>query len=274
MIWWSRGLVDLALTGYVWAALQALAEVAGRRERWPIPTRTLVVAAWICHTAGLALRARALGRPPVGDLHATLAALVWVAVLLLLAAERRYRLRALPAFVLIPAAALGMLAAAAPESAVFASVAGPGPGGHAAFVIIGLGALAGNFAGGLMYVLQERAVRQRRPWGISGRLPDLDALDRFSFHALVAGFAFLTAGIVLGVLSAALTHGGGWLWQPTPVVALGMWAVYGTALYLRASAGWGGRRGAYLAVVGFAGLLVTLGVSLLLPTRHVALLGS
>jgi ABC-type transport system involved in cytochrome c biogenesis permease subunit len=79
---------------------------------------------------------------------------------------------------------------------------------------------------------------------------------------------------VLGVVSAALTHGSGWLWQPTPVVALGMWAVYATALYLRAGAGWGGRRGAYLAVLGFAGLVVTLGVSLLLPTRHVALLGS
>jgi ABC-type transport system involved in cytochrome c biogenesis permease subunit len=61
--------------------------------------------------------------------------------------------------------------------------------------------------------------------------------------------------------------------QPTPVVAIATWAIYAVALYLRAGAGWGGRRGAYLAVAGFAGTLAALTVSLLLPMRHVALLG-
>jgi len=273
MIWWSRGLVDLALTGYLWAAVQALADMAGRRGSWPVPTRALVAGAWTLHTAGLALRALALGRPPVEGLHAALAALVWVTVLLLLWGERRYRLPALPAFVLPPAAALGLLAAAVPEAAVFRTAVAPGLWGHGALVIVGLGALAGNFAGGLMYVLQERAIRHRHLGGISSRLPALDALDRFSFHALIAGFPFLTLGIVLGVVSAAVGHGAAWLWQPTPVVAIGTWVLYATTLYLRAAAGWGGRRAAYLAVAGFVGMLATLSVSLLLPTRHVALLG-
>ena len=273
MIWWSRGLVDLALTGYLWAAVQALTEVAGRRGRWPVPTRALVVIAWGLHTLGLALRALALGRPPIGGLHGALATTVWVAVLLLLWGERRYVLRSLPAFVLAPAALLGLVAAVVPEGAVFRASGIPGLWGHALFLMIGLGVLAGNFAGGLMYVLQERAVRHGRLWGISRRLPPLDALDRFAFHTLVAGFPFLTLGIVLGVISAAIAHGAGWLWQPTPVVATGTWLLYGVTLHLRVAAGWGGRRAAYLAVVGFAGTLATLSVSLLLPTRHVPLLG-
>jgi len=139
------------------------------------------------------------------------------------------------------------------------------------FVILGLGALGGNFAGSFMYVLQERAIRHGHITGISRRLPPLDALDRFSFHALVVGFPFLTLGIILGTISAAFSHGSAWLWQPTPVVACGTWAIYGLTLYLRAAEGWGGRRAAYLAVAGFAGLVATLGVSLLLPTRHVSL---
>jgi ABC-type transport system involved in cytochrome c biogenesis permease subunit len=273
MIWWSRALVDLALTGYLWAAVQALTELSGRRRSWPIPTRALVTTAWVLQTLGLLLRALAVGRPPVEGLHGALAVIVWVAVLLLLWGEGRYHLRSLPAFVLAPAAALGLLAAAAPESAVFRGAGSPGLWGHAVFVIVGLGALAGNFAGGLMYVLQEHAVRHGHIWGITRRLPALDALDRFAFDALVAGFSFLTLGIVLGVLSAAIAHGADWLWQPTPVVALATWLVYAATLYLRAAAGWGGRRAAYLAVLGFCGTVATLSVSLLLPTRHVALFG-
>src|SRR3990172_5991414 len=80
-----------------------------------------------------------------------------------------------------------------------------------------------------------------RPRGTPRRLPPLAALDRFSFHALVAGFPFLTLGLVLGTIAAARAYGPGWLWQSTPVVALATWAIYAVTLSLRAGAGWGGR---------------------------------
>jgi ABC-type uncharacterized transport system permease subunit len=207
----------------------------------------------------------------MSGLHATLSLVVWAAVLFLLWGEHRARLPALRAFVLPPAAALGLAAAAVPEAAVFRAPPVPGLWGHALFVVLGLGALAANFAGGLMYVLQERGLRTHRPGRLSRRLPPLEALDRFSFQALVVGFSFLTLGIVLGTISAAVVHGLAWRWQPTPVVAVSTWGIYGLALGLRSAGGWGGRRAAYLAVAGFVGVLVTLGVSLILPTRHVVM---
>jgi ABC-type uncharacterized transport system permease subunit len=39
-------------------------------------------------------------------------------------------------------------------------------------------------------------------------------------------------------------------------VTLGTWAVYGSYLVLRYEAGWHGRRAAYLALVGFAFVVV------------------
>jgi ABC-type uncharacterized transport system permease subunit len=271
MSWWSRALVDLALTGYLWAAVQALTELAGPRPAWPVPTRAVVLAAWALHTLGLALRVLALGRAPVGGLHLALSAIVWATVLVLLWSERRWRLQSLTAFGLAPAAVLGLAAAAAPEAAVFRGAGGATVAGHGLLVLLAFGALAANAAGGLTYVVQERAIKRGRLSGVSRRLPSLDVVDRFSFQALVVGFPFLTLGIGLGLVGAAAAYGPAWLWQPTPVVALGTWAIYGVMLQLRAARGWGGRRAAYLAVVGFAALVATLTVSLLLPTRHVAL---
>jgi ABC-type transport system involved in cytochrome c biogenesis permease subunit len=270
--WLSRGFVDLGLTGYVWAAIQAVLEFRrGGRGAWLVPTRAIVVTAWGCHTAGLLLRWLVEGTSPVAGLHQALSLIVWAAVLLVLWGERRDAMRALPAFGLPPVALLGLGAAAVPERLVFQGGPEPALLAHAMAVTLGLGALAGNFAGGLMYVLQENAIRSRRIDEMSRRLPSLDALDRFSFHALLVGFPFLTLGIALGTVSAALVHGVEWLWQPTPLVASLTWLAYGMAIYLRGAIGWGGRRAAYLAVASFALLVLTVGVSLLLPTRHVAL---
>lgn len=270
MTWWSRGLVDLALTGYLWAAVQAVLELTGR-TRWSVPTRAVIVTAWALHTVGLALRGLARSELPVDGIHAALSMIVWAAVLLVLWGDRRHAMRSLAAFALPPAALLGLLAAAAPEAAVFRGAPVPTLWGHAVAVTVGLGALGGNFAASLMYVVQERSLRQGRLAGLSRRLPSLDSLDQFSFQALVVGFPFLTLGIALGTISAAWVHGLGWLWQPTPIVAALTWAIYGVALFLRGAGRWGGRRAAYLAVLGFVGLVATVGVSLLLPTRHVVM---
>ena len=48
--------MDLALMGYLWATLQALAELAGGRPAGLLPTRALLRGAWLLHTVGLGLR--------------------------------------------------------------------------------------------------------------------------------------------------------------------------------------------------------------------------
>lgn len=266
-----RGLTDLALVGYLWAAVLAL--IALRRPGGdPVPARLSAWLAWGVHTLALVLTVVVLGRTPVRGLHEALSALVWAVIAWHLWMERRFRVRALGAFVLPVAALLGLLAASMPGSLAFR----PSPGerwlwGHALLLLFGFGAFALNFAGGLMYLLQERQLKSRRPGPVSSRLPSLELLDRLSFQALVIGFPFLTVGLLLGALAVEGSQEGFWRLAPTQGLSLLTWAIYAATLYARLVGGWRGRRAAYFAIAGFVAVVVTLSVSLVLPSRHIRL---
>jgi len=266
-----RGLTDLALVGYLWAAVLAL--VALRRPGGnPVPARLAAWLAWGVHTLALVLLAVTYGRAPVGGLHEALSALVWAVVAWHLWMERRFRVAALGAFVLPVAAVLGLAAAAMPGS-LLAFRSSPEVGWlwvHGLLLLFGFGAFALNFAGGLMYLLQERQLKSRRPGPVSLRLPSLELLDRLTFQALVLGFPFLTFGLLLGVLAAAA--GEGLRLGPTQGLSLLTWGIYAATLYVRLVRGWRGRRAAYFAIAGFVAVVVTLSVGLALPSRHIRLL--
>lgn len=263
-----RGLTDLALVGYVWAA--ALALLALRRPGGnPVPARLAAWLAWGVHTLALLLFVVTYSRAPVGGLHEALSALVWAVVAWHLWMERRFRVAALGAFVLPVAALLGLLAASMPGSLALRS--SPETGWlwvHGLLLLFGFGAFALNFAGGLMYLLQERHLKSRRPGPVSSRLPSLELLDRLSFQALVLGFPFLTFGLLLGTLADG---GGGWQLGATQGLSFLTWGIYAATLYVRLVQGWRGRRAAYFAVAGFVAVVVTLSVSLVLPSRHIRL---
>ncbi|MGH9466087.1 MAG: cytochrome C assembly family protein [Terriglobales bacterium] len=82
-------------------------------------------------------------------------------------------------------------------------------------------------------------------------LPSLQTLDLISYRSLLAGFPLLTAGLVIGVYWADALLGGVALNDPTVVLALLAWVIYLVLLFARWSAGWRGRRSAYLTLACF-----------------------
>src|SRR6185503_6958566 len=73
---------------------------------------------------------------------------------------------------------------------------------HIALALVGIAAFVLNFAGAIMYLLQERQLKAKRPGAFYYRLPALETLDRLTYQTLALGFPFLTTGIVLGIVSA------------------------------------------------------------------------
>lgn len=263
-------LFDLALGAYLGATVLALAHLIQRRETIYRAASLLTQAGWVVHTLALVVRWVERGRPPLGTLVEAMSVVGWAAVLFTLWAERQYRVKVLGAFVLPLVTVFGVSSAWLPPglAALAPALRNAWIWVHVTLAMLGISAFVLNFAGGLMYLLQERQLKAKRPGALYYRLPSLETLDRMTYRTLTLGFPFLTLGLFLGALWARTAWGGLFTFDPLAIFSFVAWLVYAATLSGRAVAGWRGRRAAYCAVVGFGVLLLTLGAGLLLPGRH------
>jgi cytochrome c-type biogenesis protein CcsB len=262
-------LYDVALTAYIVATAAALGYLVSRRDGLSRFTVTMTQLGWVCHTVALVVRGVELGRPPLLTLPELVSVVIWAAVLLELWAERQYRVKVLGAFVLPVVLALGLmlptgLRALVPEPSIRSAWIWV----HVVLALLGLAALVLNFAGAVMYLLQERQLKAKRPGAVYYRLPSLETLDQLTYRTLTFGFPFLTAGLVLGVLWAQAAWGSIFTLDPLAILSYGMWIVYAATLSGRAVGAWRGRRAAYFAIAGFCVLLLTLGAGVIFQGRH------
>jgi len=133
---------------------------------------------------------------------------------------------------------------------------------------VGLAALVLNFDSAIMYLLQERQLKARRPGTFYYRMPSLETLDRLTLMTLTAAFPFLTVGLALGFVRAGRAWGRDLVGDPLALFSLVMWLVYAATLSGRVIGHWHGRRAAYFSIAGFCVLLATLGVGVLFQGRH------
>ena len=264
-------LLSLAILGYIVATGLSLAYLV-QREEWIHRIASLAtIAGWVLHTVALLARWFELGRPPLGSLPEAVSVAVWVVVLLALWVERQYGVKVLGAFVL-PVVLIFSVKSTTTRALNLPgfepALSGAWLWVHIGLALIGIAAFVLNFAGALMYLLQERQLKGKRPGNLYYRLPPLETLDRLTYRTLALGFPFLTTGLVLGVLWAGPAWGSVFAFDPLALLSFVAWAIYAGTLAGRAAAGWHGRRAAYFAIVGFAALVLTLGAGLFLPGRH------
>lgn len=127
---------------------------------------------------------------------------------------------------------------------------------HVSSVLIGYAALVLAAVAALYYLIKERQLKSKQVVAGS-RLPSLAVLDRLITQSMNAGFVFITIGTITGVVWAANETGTRWIHDPKIVFFLFTWAFYLAMIFLRVSAGWRGRRMAWLAVSVLVCSLVT-----------------
>ena len=69
---------------------------------------------------------------------------------------------------------------------------------HIVLIFTGYAGLFLSFGASLLYLVQERALKSKRPTPLLTWLPPLQTIDDICYHALLFGFPFMTFGIVTG----------------------------------------------------------------------------
>ncbi|MCQ4210225.1 c-type cytochrome biogenesis protein CcsB [Streptomyces longispororuber] len=101
------------------------------------------------------------------------------------------------------------------------------------------------------------------------RLPASQSLDKFSYRVNAAVFPLWTFTIIAGAIWAGDAWGRYWGWDPKETWSFITWVAYAAYLHARATAGWKGRKAAYLALIAFACWIFNYyGVNIFVTGKH------
>jgi cytochrome c-type biogenesis protein CcsB len=127
---------------------------------------------------------------------------------------------------------------------------------HVSAAIIASGILTVGFAQTVCFLVQDRRERDPdRPASFMDRFPAAAALDRSAYKMHAFAYPIWTFAVIAGAIWAENAWGRYWGWDPKETWAFITWMVYTAYLHARATAGWKGRRAAYVALLGYATFL-------------------
>lgn len=122
---------------------------------------------------------------------------------------------------------------------------------------------------GILYLVQEHAIKAKSHGFFFKRLPSLKLLDTSGYACLIIGFTLLSIGLITGFVYAKSVWGKFWSWDPKEIWSIITWLLYAALLHERLAAGWRGRRAAIMSIIGFVVILFTFfGVNLFLQGHH------
>ncbi|MBI3610975.1 MAG: cytochrome c biogenesis protein CcsA [Nitrospirae bacterium] len=252
----------LAFLGYL---------LAGKKAMLSRFSLAMTGVGFLFHTAALLVRMFEVGYVSVTHLFDAMAFFAWALVLVFLLVEYRFRIHILGSFVL-PLALISLISAAVlpKESGTQdAVIQRAWVYIHTTLALLGAVAFAIAFLVGIMYLIQERLLKSKRFNDLYNKLPSLDILDDLNYKAVILGFAFLTLGIIIGAWGAGYVWGSYLTWDPREIFSLTIWLFYLVVLHGRITMGWRAKRAAYLAIIGFVGVIFSfIGVDLLWRGQH------
>ncbi|MFD0212504.1 c-type cytochrome biogenesis protein CcsB [Streptomyces hirsutus] len=131
--------------------------------------------------------------------------------------------------------------------------------------------------GTILYLFKDsyesKLARGGKPGGFATsvleRLPASASLDKFSYRINAAVFPLWTFTIIAGAIWAGDAWGRYWGWDPKETWSFITWVAYACYLHARATAGWKGRKAAYLALAAFGCWLFNYyGVNIFVSGKH------
>jgi ABC-type transport system involved in cytochrome c biogenesis permease subunit len=119
---------------------------------------------------------------------------------------------------------------------------------HIVLILAGYAALLLTAVASVFYLIQERRLKAKNAPSILEKLPPLATLDDLMSGSMAFGFVFITLGVVFGITWAAIESGTRWMSDARVTLSLFTWVLFLAMMFLRASAGWRGRKAAMMAI--------------------------
>jgi len=147
---------------------------------------------------------------------------------------------------------------------------------HVTTVAISSSILLVSGAASALYLLRGRIERTRSgsadsaderspaaPTGVRSRsvlsvLPSMVTLDRIAYRTAIVGFPLFTFAVIAGAMWAEVAWGRYWGWDPKETCSFITWVFFAAYLHARSTAGWRGRRAAWICVLGWASMIFNL----------------
>jgi cytochrome c-type biogenesis protein CcsB len=238
----------------------------------------LTLVGLVTHLAAIFTRGIAEHRVPWGNMYEFISAITFMAVLVLVAAAIRFRAHYLGLFVLLPvvlALALDVTVIYTPAGNLVPALNSYWLEIHVTAMIIATGLYIVGAVVTTLYLIADRTERRTlaglpsRTSGLMMHLPVTSILDRLSYRSILFAFPVWTFGVMAGAIWADHAWGRYWGWDPKETWSFITWVVYAGFLHARATAGWRGRKAAYIHLVGFGCLLFNLiGINLWVTGLH------
>jgi len=232
----------------------------------------------VLHVFAILTRGLAEHRVPWGNMYEFIGAFTCMAVLVLVAAAVWYRAYYMGLFVLLPVVfglGIDLTWIYTPAGALVPALQSYWIAIHVTSMIVAIGLFLFGAVVTTLYLLADRSQRRlaagQPSWsaGIWEHLPVPAILDRLSYRSVLFGFPVWTFGVMAGAIWADHAWGRYWGWDPKETWSFITWVVYAMFLHARATAGWRGRRAAWIHLLGFGCLLFNvIGVNLWITGLH------
>ncbi len=251
------------------ATTDELAARAGRdsTRRWGVIGLQLTMVAALLLVASVTLRGLSVQRPPLGNMYEfALAAASFALVIYSLWSLRQERLW-LGLFVVAPV----LLILGFARGTWYAEASQLVPALNSVWLIIHVtvatltvGLFIIGFATAVLYLLRDRqeqrdAMRdpeKEAPKTWLSALPKAEALERITYGIHVVAFPLWTFTLIAGAIWAEQAWGRYWGWDAKEVWTFVIFVVYAAYLHARATSGWTMRRSTWLAIAGFACVVI------------------
>ena len=227
---------------------------------------------------GVIARGFAVGRPPWGNMYEFSTAFALAAGLAFLAVSLKRDVRWLGVFVVLPV--LATLGVAVTVLYTAAEQLVPALNSywlaiHVPMAIICSGALCVAAVITILFLVadsSERRIAAGKSYWLSAlaeRIPESQRLDALSYRMTAFLFPLWTFAVIAGAIWAENAWGRYWGWDPKETWAFITWVAYAAYLHARATAGWKGRKAAYVGLIAFSCFLFNYyGVNIFFSSLH------